>query len=68
MWPAQKLIGFIKDTCNPRFHWAKAGWPRYLSCFDGSTVYPDTWCDFGCAAQVRLLFLSADLSPLSLDT
>ena len=26
VWPAQKLIGFIKDTCKPRFHWAKGGW------------------------------------------
>lgn len=48
----QKLIGFVNETCSPRFHWAKAGWPRYLSCFDGSAAYPDTWCDFGCAVQV----------------
>jgi len=48
----QKLIGFINETCTPRLHWAKAGWPRYLSCFDGSVAYPNTWCDFGCAVQV----------------
>lgn len=48
----QKLIGFVNETCSPRLHWAKAGWPRYLSCFDGSVAYPQTWCDFGCAVQV----------------
>ena len=51
----QKLITFVNETCAPRFHWAKAGWPRYLSCFDGSVAYPDTWCDFGCAVQVITL-------------
>lgn len=48
----QKLIAFVNETCSPRLHWAKAGWPRYLSCFDGSVAYPQTWCDFGCAVQV----------------
>ncbi|CAL5225804.1 g8581 [Coccomyxa viridis] len=46
-----KLIAFVNETCSPRLHWAKAGWPRYLSCFDGSVAYPQTWCDFGCAVQ-----------------
>ncbi|CAL8471830.1 g11372 [Coccomyxa elongata] len=46
-----KLVKFIKDTCNPRFHWAKAGWPRYFSCYDGAAYFPETWCDFGCAGR-----------------
>ncbi len=48
----QKLVKFIKDTCNPRFHWAKAGWPRYFSCYDGAAYFPEMWCDFGCAVEV----------------
>lgn len=37
--------------CRGRLHWGKGGWPRYASCFDGATEYPDTWCHFGCAAH-----------------
>ena len=49
----QKLIGFVQEVCQrPRLHWGKAGWPRYQKCFDGAQVYPQTWCDFGCAVQV----------------
>ena len=32
-----------------RLHWGKAGWPD-PGCWDGAAEYPDTWCDFGCAA------------------
>jgi len=32
-----------------RLHWGKAGWPD-VGCWDGAAEYPDTWCDFGCAA------------------
>ena len=39
------------EGCGARFHWGKAGWPKHLPCFDGAAVYPDTWCDFGCAVQ-----------------
>jgi hypothetical protein len=49
---AQKVVEFIRDECNIRFHWGKAGWPRYNGCFEGSVTYPDTWCDFGCAVEV----------------
>lgn len=48
----QKLVELVKDTCDARLHWGKAGWPRYNGCFDGSTVFGATWCDFGCAVEV----------------
>ncbi|CAK0779632.1 hypothetical protein CVIRNUC_004824 [Coccomyxa viridis] len=47
----QKLVQLVKDTCDARLHWGKAGWPRYNGCFDGATVFPATWCDFGCAVE-----------------
>ena len=38
-----------------RMHWGKAGWQKWASCFDGSTEYPASWCDFGCAVQAKPL-------------
>jgi len=37
--------------CKARLHWGKAGWPEHGSCFDGAKEFPDSWCDFGCAAH-----------------
>ena len=50
----QRVMGILRDECSGRLHWGKAGWPRYNKCFDGAAQYPDTWCQFGCAVQVKL--------------
>ncbi|KAK9806294.1 hypothetical protein WJX72_008903 [[Myrmecia] bisecta] len=41
----------LRDECQGKFHWGKAGWRTINKCFDGATAYPTTWCHFGCAAQ-----------------
>jgi hypothetical protein len=40
---------FLEGDCRGRYHWGKAGWPTHLACFNGAEMFPDTWCDFGCA-------------------
>ena len=52
----QETIHLFLSKCRARFHWGKAGWPRHFPCFDGATMYPDTWCNFGCAVQVGYTF------------
>jgi hypothetical protein len=49
---AQQVVELFMTSCNARFHWGKAGWSTFWPCFDGATVYPDTWCHFGCGVQV----------------
>lgn len=51
--PFQRMIAFLREepACAGRLHWGKAGWPEHAKCFDGNAEYPDTWCDFGCAAE-----------------
>lgn len=46
-----EVIRLFREECGARFHWGKAGWPQFASCFDGATEYPDTWCHFGCAVS-----------------
>ena len=48
----QQVVRIFRNTCGARLHWGKAGWPQHALCFDGAAEYPDTWCDFGCAAQM----------------
>ncbi|KAK9828663.1 hypothetical protein WJX72_001389 [[Myrmecia] bisecta] len=45
------LQQLLRDECQAKFHWGKAGWQTVNSCFDGATAYPTTWCHFGCAVQ-----------------
>ncbi len=56
----QQVVELFKSSCDARFHWGKAGWSTFWPCFDGAVIYPDTWCQFGCAVEVssphRLLF------------
>lgn len=49
-WRFQRVIALFREKCHARLHWGKAGWPQHASCFDGKREYPDSWCDFGCAA------------------
>lgn len=49
--PFKELMAYLVTSpeCSPaRLHWGKAGWPD-PGCWNGAEVYPDTWCDFGCA-------------------
>ena len=48
----QEIIRLFKDLpeCSGRLHFGKAGWPEHGECWDGAQEYPETWCDFGCAA------------------
>lgn len=45
------------DRCGARFHLGKAGLNEVVvkneGCWDGAKEYPQTWCHFGCAVQVR---------------
>lgn len=50
----QRVMSILVSECSGRLHWGKAGWLRYNGCFDGAKAYPDTWCQFGCAVQVRM--------------
>ncbi|QDZ18639.1 putative D-arabinono-1,4-lactone oxidase [Chloropicon primus] len=49
----QGIMNFFRtsDKCKARLHFGKAGWIEHGQCFDGATEYPDSWCDFGCAAH-----------------
>ena len=49
----QGIMNFFRtnDKCQARLHWGKAGWIEHGQCFDGAKEYPESWCDFGCAAQ-----------------
>ena len=48
--------------------WGKAGWLRCNGCFRGSIAYPDTWCSYDCALEVRSsLALKEDIDPLSCE-
>jgi hypothetical protein len=51
----QRVITLFMQRCSARLHWGKAGWPQHATCFDGAAEYPDSWCHFGCAVQVRAL-------------
>ena len=46
-----------RDRCGARWHFGKAGLNEVVvkneGCFDGTKDYPQTWCHFGCAVQVR---------------
>ncbi|XRB12283.1 FAD-binding PCMH-type domain-containing protein [Pseudoscourfieldia marina] len=48
----QVMAYFRSDErcAGSRLHWGKAGWPD-AGCWDGAEEYPNTWCDFGCAAM-----------------
>lgn len=46
------VMELFRTKCDARLHWGKGGWPLFAKCFDGAKEYPDSWCDFGCAAQV----------------
>ena len=48
----QEIIRLFKELpeCRGRLHFGKAGWPEHGECWDGAQEYPETWCDFGCAA------------------
>lgn len=46
-----RVMDLFMQRCGARMHWGKAGWPRLNKCFDGAAVYPNSWCDFGCAVQ-----------------
>ena len=48
----QGIMDYLRkdERCKARLHWGKAGWPEHAKCFDGAVEYPDSWCDFGCAA------------------
>ncbi|KAK9805132.1 hypothetical protein WJX72_001164 [[Myrmecia] bisecta] len=46
-----RLQQLLRDECQGKFHWGKAGWRTVNKCFDGATAYPTTWCHFGCAVQ-----------------
>ena len=37
------------DACQGRMHWGKSGWPA--ARVRGAAEYPQTFCDFGCAAR-----------------
>ena len=54
MLAMQRVMKILMSECSGRLHWGKAGWPRYNGCFDGAKAYPNTWCQFGCAVQVRM--------------
>jgi hypothetical protein len=45
-----KVVDLMLTQCQGRLHWGKAGWPQHQKCFDGAAAYPESWCDFGCAA------------------
>lgn len=49
----QRITQLFRQRCGARLHWGKEGWTRHSKCFDGATEYPNTWCHFGCAVQVR---------------
>lgn len=46
-----QVVRFFMDKCNARLHWGKYGFSEYDPGFDGAKVYPNTWCDFGCAVN-----------------
>ncbi len=48
-----RVVELFRQRCGARLHWGKAGWPQHATCFDGAEEYPDSWCHFGCAVQVR---------------